>query len=127
MVHPAVPCERHSRMFYRVPANLSSSENFLSCAQISLIMKKTFASVAILCVILLGVVALVLQRSTVSCEELTSRAAQDAETGRIPTLLNYVDRDGNMSDEFWLNCSWWSIKALLRLDGIKESDCGKGR
>ena len=53
--------------------------------------------------------------------------AQDEETGRIPTLLNYVDRDGNMSDEFWLNCSWWSIKALLRLDGIKESDCGKGR
>lgn len=49
--------------------------------------------------------------------------AQDAITGKIPTSLMYTGGHEQTAEDFWLNCSWWSIKALLRLDAIMKSDC----
>ena len=48
--------------------------------------------------------------------------AQNPITGMIPTSLMYTGGKDLTPEDFWLNCSWWSIKALLRLDSIKESD-----
>lgn len=49
--------------------------------------------------------------------------AQNPITGMIPTSLMYTGGKELTPEDFWLNCSWWSIKALLRLDAIKEADC----
>ena len=53
--------------------------------------------------------------------------AQNPITGMIPTSLMYTGGKNLTPEDFWLNCSWWSIKALLRLDAIKEADCRNSR
>lgn len=42
--------------------------------------------------------------------------AQNPITGKMPTSLLYKGGHEEVSEDFWLNCSWWSAKALLRLE-----------
>lgn len=44
--------------------------------------------------------------------------AQNPVTGQMPTSLQYNGGTPLKPEDFWLNCSWWSAKALLRLDTI---------
>ena len=48
--------------------------------------------------------------------------AQDPVTGQIPTSLQYTGGRDLNAEDFWLNCSWWSAKALLRLDSILRQE-----
>ena len=59
---------------------------------------------------------LALAKATALLNALTR--AQDPVTGQMPTSLQYTGGRDQNAEDFWLNCSWWSAKALLRLDAI---------
>ena len=63
---------------------------------------------------------LALAKATALLNALTR--AQDSVTGQMPTSLQYTGGRGLNAEDFWLNCSWWSAKALLRLDAILNGD-----
>ena len=42
--------------------------------------------------------------------------AQNPVTGQIPTSLQYNGGYTPRPEDFWLNCSWWSAKVLLRME-----------
>ena len=63
---------------------------------------------------------LALAKATALLNALTR--AQNPVTGQIPTSLQYTGGRELNSEDFWLNCSWWSAKALLRLDAILDGD-----
>ena len=48
--------------------------------------------------------------------------AQNPVTGQIPTSLQYNGGYTPKAEDFWLNCSWWSAKALLRLEKAVSED-----
>lgn len=63
---------------------------------------------------------LALAKATALLNALTR--AQDPVTGQMPTSLQYTGGRDQNAEDFWLNCSWWSAKALLRLDSILNND-----
>ena len=63
---------------------------------------------------------LALAKATALLNALTR--AQDPVTGQMPTSLQYTGGRDQNAEDFWLNCSWWSAKALLRLDAILNQD-----
>ena len=63
---------------------------------------------------------LALAKATALLNALTR--AQDPVTGQMPTSLLYTGGREQNAEDFWLNCSWWSAKALLRLDSILNND-----
>ena len=66
---------------------------------------------------------LALAKATALLNALTR--AQNAVTGQMPTSLQYTGGKELSPEDFWLNCSWWSAKALLRLDSILEKEKGR--
>ena len=48
--------------------------------------------------------------------------AQNPITGKMPTSLQYKGGQEEKPEDFWLNCSWWSAKALLRLEKAVKSE-----
>lgn len=66
---------------------------------------------------------LALAKATALLNALTR--AQNPVTGQMPTSLQYSGGREISPEDFWLNCSWWSAKALLRLDSILEKEKGR--
>ena len=66
---------------------------------------------------------LALAKATALLNALTR--AQNPVTGQMPTSLQYTGGRDLVPEDFWLNCSWWSAKALLRLDAILQNEKGR--
>ena len=66
---------------------------------------------------------LALAKATALLNALTR--AQNPVTGQMPTSLQYTGGRDLIPEDFWLNCSWWSAKALLRLDSILQNEKGR--